>query len=91
MQAFYGIHTRNQEDGLVVATPGQLGSRKAHVPCSFHVLRWEGVSPSNRQHRVFKEPSPKGRLKPYPYPWEESRRDAFIPPLKGVGFRLGSL
>ncbi len=68
---------------------GPLGSRKAIAPCSFLVLRREGLSPGNRQPRVFKERSPKGRSSVYRLSCVGSRSSAFIPRRKGVGFRLG--
>jgi hypothetical protein len=67
---------------------GELGSRNPNAPYSFNVLPGQGldrihreVSGRNRPRRVFKERSLAERH-------QCTRTHAFIPPLKGVGFRL---
>src|SRR5262249_34926678 len=58
---------------------GPLGSRKAIVPCSFLVLRREGLAPGNRQPRVSEERSPKGLFKHMVLRSTSQRRVAFHP------------
>ena len=75
-------------DCLSSSLGGELGSRNPNASCSFNVLPGQGldrihreVSGRNRQRRVLKERS----LAERDYcTWTH----AFIPPLKGVGFRL---
>jgi hypothetical protein len=80
--------TSQSHDCLSSGLGGELGSRNPNASCSFDVLPGQGpdrihreVSGRNRQRRVFKERSLAGR---HHCTWTR----AFIPPLKGVGFRL---
>jgi hypothetical protein len=61
------------------------------IPCPFKVLRREGLSPGKRQLQVSKEQSPKGQVPVHWISSTGSSPNAFIPPLKGVGFRLDIL
>ena len=67
---------------------GPLGYREPVARWSFMVLRREGLPPGNRRPRVSKERSPKGRLSVDQVSSVASSPNAFIPPPKGVGFRL---